>query len=81
MFKTTKLLAFMMFLDIIAIIILRGWYLLMSQLLSLTSLPQIVQELIICAVFTILASTALGFLAHEVRIAPIENEKSNDDNH
>lgn len=53
----------------------------MSQLLSLTSLPQTVQKLIICTTFTILASTAVGFLAHEIRIAPIENEKSNDDNY
>lgn len=53
----------------------------MFQLLSLTSLPQIVQKLIICTIFTILALTALGFLAHEIRIAPIENEKANDDNH
>lgn len=81
MFKITKLLAFIMFSNIIAISILRGWYLLMFQLLSLTSLPQIVQKLIICTIFTILALTVLGFLAHEIRIAPIENEKANDDNH
>ena len=53
----------------------------MSQLLNLTSLSQHVQKLIIFVAFTILASSALGFLAHEIRIAPIENEDFNDDNH
>ena len=81
MFKATKMLASLMFLNLIGVIILRGWYLLMSQLLNLTSLSQHVQKLIIFVAFTILASSALGFLAHEIRIAPIENEDFNDDNH
>ena len=74
MTKIAKMLIFMFFLDIIAIIIIRGWYLMLIQLFSYMGMPEVIQKIIISTIFIIIFSAAIGFLAHEIKIAPYENE-------
>lgn len=74
MFKTAKTLGFLFGLDLVALIILRGWYFMLKHSLTYMGVSEIGQKFIISAIFVVIGSIAMGFLCHEVKIAPIENE-------